>query len=380
MEATKKDSTANVTRRIVLKIGSSSVTGQAGSGVNETNLAKLVLIASEWIKKGCEVIIVSSGAIAAGLQPLNLATRPKSLEKAQAAAAVGQGILIAKYNELFSRENIVSAQVLITLEDIIRRSHYLNIQSTLKTLIELNVIPIINENDSVGTHEIKLGDNDRIAALVAHLVSADELYLITDVNGLYDRPPKNAGAKRIESVSNFSQISNLEISGVGDAGVGSGGMLTKVEAARIATSAGIQTTLTNLVNLDAALHGANVGTKFFASHERKPSRLFWLEHAATVMGKIFIDAGAANALTQQGKSLLPVGVLSFEGTFAAGETVEIFHAGAGGNANKIARGVIAFDSQDLANIIGKNSSVILAKYGADFEKEVVHRDDLVILT
>ena len=274
--------------RIVLKIGSSSLTGKAGSGINENALSRLVLIASEWKKLGHEIIIVSSGAIAAGLAPLGLTARPKDLATAQAAASVGQGLLIGKYNEYFSREGIISSQVLITVEDVIRRSHYQNVQRTLNTLCELGVIPIINENDSVGTHEIRMGDNDRIAALIAHLTVADKLVLITDVDGLYDRPPNEVGAQRISSVKDFAEIASLTIGGTGSAGVGSGGMVTKVEAARIATRAGIESILVNLGNLDAALHGADVGTRFTASPERKPSRLFWLEHASTIRGKILM--------------------------------------------------------------------------------------------
>jgi glutamate 5-kinase len=361
--------------RIVLKIGSSSLTGVAGSGLNENSLSRLVLIASEWKKLGAEIIIVSSGAIAAGLAPLGLTAKPKDLATAQAAASVGQGLLIGKYNEYFSRESIISSQVLITLEDVIRRSHYQNVQRTLNALLEMGVVPIINENDSVGTHEIRMGDNDRIAALIAHLTGADKLVLITDVDGLYDRPPTELGARRISQVNDFAEIESLSIGGTGSAGVGSGGMVTKVEAARIATGAGIECTLVNLGNLDAALHGADVGTRFIASAERKPSRLFWLEHASTIRGQLFIDAGATTALIERGTSLLPVGVTKFSGEFNGGDTVEIISP-----ENKvIARGVVAFDSEDLPKVIGKSTKELAANYGVEFEREIVHRDDLVMV-
>jgi glutamate 5-kinase len=362
--------------RIVLKIGSSSLTGVAGSGINESALSRLVLVASEWKKLGHEIIIVSSGAIAAGLAPLGLQSKPKDLATAQAAASVGQGLLIAKYNEYFSRESIVSSQVLITLEDVIRRSHYQNVQRTLNTLCALGVIPIINENDSVGTHEIRMGDNDRIAALIAHLTGADKLILITDVDGLYDRPPQEKDAARISLVKDFSEIASLSIGGTGSAGVGSGGMVTKVEAARIATGAGIDCILVNLANLDAALHGADVGTHFLAAAERKPSRLFWLEHASTVRGKIFVDAGAATALQERGVSLLPVGVTSFEGEFNGGDTVEVI---APDNV-LIARGIVAFDSEDLPKMIGRSTKELAAALGSEYERELVHRDDLVLIS
>ena len=228
-------------KRIVIKIGSSSLTGKAGEQLDPSTVDLLVDSVADLTKSGKEVLIVSSGAIATGLAPLGLTKRPSDLATQQAAAAVGQGLLIHRYTESFARYQITASQVLLTIDDVIRRSHYHNAQRTLLKLISLNVVPVINENDSVGTQEIRFGDNDRIAALVSHLVSADLLILITDVDALYDRNPQLPDAQKISDVSDLHAISDAAISGVGASGIGSGGMLTKVEAARIATGAGIGT-------------------------------------------------------------------------------------------------------------------------------------------
>jgi glutamate 5-kinase len=362
-------------KRIVFKIGSSSLTGAAGSAINENALHRLALIAGEAKVAGNEILIVSSGAIAAGLKPLGLTQRPKDLATAQAAASIGQGLLIGKYIEKFSQQGIIASQVLITMEDVIRKSHYLNVQRTLTRLLDLGVVPIINENDSVGTHEIRMGDNDRIAALIAHLVKADQLILITDVDGLYDRPPSEVGSQLIKEVVDFKSLHHNKITGAGSAGVGSGGMRTKVEAARIASAAGISTHLINLGKLDNLMHGGEVGTRFLASQNKQPSRLFWLEHAASVEGKLIIDEGAKSALLERGKSLLPVGVTSFEGDFDEGDTVLISDQ----NDQPIARGIVAYPASELNKLIGKNTKDLSREFGVEYERELVHRDELVIL-
>ena len=205
-------------KRVVIKIGSSSLTGSAGSQLDAASVEKIVDVIASLKKRGSEVVLVSSGAIAAGLAPLGLTSRPKDLATQQAAASVGQGLLIAKYNENFTRHKIISSQVLITTEDIVRRSHYQNAQQTLNKLISLGVVPIINENDTVGTQEIRFGDNDRLAALVSLLVDADLLVLVSDVDALYDAPPSQAGAKAIHHVKNFAEIESIALGGAGDAG------------------------------------------------------------------------------------------------------------------------------------------------------------------
>ena len=362
-------------KRIVIKIGSSSLTGKAGEQLDPSTVDLLVDSVAHLTKSGKEVLIVSSGAIATGLAPLGLTKRPSDLATQQAAAAVGQGLLIHRYTESFARYQITASQVLLTIDDVIRRSHYHNAQRTLLKLISLNVVPVINENDSVGTQEIRFGDNDRIAALVSHLVSADLLILITDVDALYDRNPQLPDAQKISDVSDLHAISDAAISGVGASGIGSGGMLTKVEAARIATGAGIGTVLTSLKNLASALSGNDVGTYFQPATSKKSSRMLWLQHAAKPHGRVIVDAGAMAALRDRGVSLLPAGVTGVEGEFSSGDTVEIL----GPHREVIARGLIAFDSNELPRMLGRSTKELAKEYGPEFERELIHRDDLVLM-
>jgi glutamate 5-kinase len=362
-------------KRIVIKIGSSSLTGKAGEQLDPSTVDLLVDSVAHLTKSGKEVLIVSSGAIATGLAPLGLTKRPSDLATQQAAAAVGQGLLIHRYTESFARYQITASQVLLTIDDVIRRSHYHNAQRTLLKLISLNVVPVINENDSVGTQEIRFGDNDRIAALVSHLVSADLLILITDVDALYDRNPQLPDAQKISDVSDLHAISDAAISGVGASGIGSGGMLTKVEAARIATGAGIGTVLTSLKNLASAFSGNDVGTYFQPAANKKSSRMLWLQHAAKPHGRVIVDAGAMAALRDRGVSLLPAGVTGVEGEFSSGDTVEIL----GPHREVIARGLIAFDSNELPRMLGRSTKELAKEYGPEFERELIHRDDLVLM-
>ena len=361
--------------KIVIKIGSSTLTGKAGSALNVDAVNKLVDVVASLRANGDEVVIVSSGAIAAGLAPLGLTSRPKDLASQQAAASVGQGLLIGKYNEALGRHNLVGAQVLLTIEDVIRRSHYQSAQRTLTKLLSLGVVPIINENDSVGTQEIKFGDNDRLSALVSHLINADKLVLVSDIDALYDAPPTSSGAKRISVVSDLTSLDKVNIGGVGSSGVGSGGMVTKVEAARIVTSAGIEMLLTNLENLTDALAGKDVGTKFTVVDDRKPSRALWLEYAAEPRGKLVLDDGAVTAIIERGVSLLPAGVTSVEGVFSAGDTVELVSK----SGDVIAKGLVSYDSDEIPQLLGKSTKDLAAKLGAEYERELVHRDDLVLL-
>lgn len=361
--------------KIVIKIGSSTLTGKAGSALNVEAVEKLVEVVARLKSSGDEVVIVSSGAIAAGLAPIGLSSRPKDLASQQAAASVGQGLLIAKYNEALGKHNLVAAQVLLTIEDVVRRSHYQSAQRTLVKLLSLGVVPIINENDSVGTQEIKFGDNDRLSALVSHLIGADKLVLVSDIDALYDAPPSNAGAKRIAVVKNVDELVTAEIGGVGNSGVGSGGMVTKVEAARIATSAGIEMLLTDLDHLDDALAGKDVGTRFTVVDDRKPSRALWLEYASETRGKLILDAGAVTAIIERGVSLLPAGVTNVEGTFSAGDTVELVSQ----DGKAIAKGLVSYDSDEIPQLLGKSTKDLAAQLGAEYERELVHRDDLVLL-
>ncbi len=362
-------------KRVVIKIGSSSLTGSAGSALDSKAVSQIVDAVAQLRARGAEVVLVSSGAIAAGLAPLGLTTRPKDLATQQAAASVGQGLLIAKYNELFSAHSIVSSQVLLTTEDVVRRSHYNTAQQTLSRLLALGVVPIINENDSVGTAEIRFGDNDRLAALVALLVQADLLVLISDVDALYDAHPSQPGASAIHDVKSFTDIDSVEVGGAGAAGVGSGGMVTKIEAARIATSAGTPMLLTSLAQSADALLGKELGTIFHAQGSRTNSRLLWLAHASSARGRLVLDDGAVTAILEKGVSLLPAGVTAVEGEFAAGDTVELSSK----NGKVIARGLVAFDSVEIPQMLGRSTKELAAALGAEYERELVHRDDLVLL-
>ncbi|MEY3098482.1 MAG: hypothetical protein RIS32_273 [Actinomycetota bacterium] len=350
-------------KRIVIKIGSSTLTGADGAGLDSAAVTKLAAAVAELKEQGREVVVVSSGAIAAGLAPLGLGSRPIDLATQQAAASVGQGLLIHSYS-----------QVLLTIEDIVRRSHYQNAQRTLFKLLALGVVPIINENDSVGTQEIRFGDNDRIAALVSHLIGADLLVLVSDVDALYDANPREAGAKKISQVDSLAELADAQIGGAGSK-VGSGGMVTKIEAARISTQAGIPMLLTCLADVSKVLAGAELGTYFVASTDKKSSRLLWLAHAASSSGRLIIDAGAVSALRERGTSLLPAGVKAVEGEFSSGDTVEITAE----DGSIVARGLVAFDSSEIPAMLGRSTKDLAKELGPEYERELVHRDDMVLL-
>src|SRR3954462_13389100 len=231
-------------RRIVVKVGSSSLTSAAG-GIDQVRLAGLVDVLAAARGRGAEVVLVSSGAIAAGLAPLGLLRRPRGLAAQQAAASVGQGLLVHRYTEELARHGVIAGQILLTADDVTRRSHYRNAYQTFAKLLDLGVLPIVNENDTVATSEIRFGDNDRLAALVAHLVHADLLVLLSDVDGLYDGPPSAAGSRLVTEVALADDLATVRIGRAGSAGIGTGGMRTKLDAARIATGAGIPVVLTS---------------------------------------------------------------------------------------------------------------------------------------
>jgi glutamate 5-kinase len=255
----------NSAKRVVIKIGSSTLTGKAGEQLDKKRVDEIVDVVSSLRGQGKEVVLVSSGAIAAGLAPLGMSIRPEDLATQQAAASVGQGLLISYYNEAFARHSLLSSQVLLTIDDFVRLEHYENAQRTLFKLLELKVVPIINENDTVGVQEIRFGDNDRLAALVAHLIGADFLILVSDIDALYDAPPSHQDARRISNVVDVNALEGVQIGGVGSSGVGSGGMVTKIDAAKIATGAGITMLLTSLEKLPLALTGSDEGTVFEAT-------------------------------------------------------------------------------------------------------------------
>lgn len=361
-------------KRIVIKVGSSSLTSQSGS-INIARLNNLVDEIANKKKQGADIVLVSSGAIAAALAPLGLKTRPRDLIMQQAAASVGQGLLVHRYTERFASHKIVAGQILLTSEDISRRSHYRNAIRTFNQLFELGVIPIVNENDTVATEEIRFGDNDRLAALVANLVQADLLLLLSDVEGLFDKSPSQPGAQLISEVKDFEEISQVKVGNESGSKLGSGGMLTKLTAAKIASSAGICVVLTDAKNLAKALNGQSVGTLFHPASDRHSARELWLAHASVVMGSVIVDKGAENALLKERASLLAAGIKSVSGDFAIGDVISVLNE----NQREIARGLVNFDSSELPKIIGKTSKKIIEQLGEDLVREVIHRDDLVLI-
>ncbi len=361
-------------RRIVVKIGSSSLTTAAG-GLDSDRVASLVDVIAATRAAGAEVVLVSSGAIAAGLAPLGMTRRPSALAPQQAAASVGQGILVHRYTEELARHGITVGQVLLTVDDVTRRSHYRNAFQTFAKLLELGVLPIVNENDTVATSEIRFGDNDRLAALVAHLVHADLLVLLSDVNGLYDADPSKPGASLIAEVDSDGDLSGLSIGKTGAAGVGSGGMLTKVEAAKIASGAGIPVVLTSAEHAAEALAGDVVGTLFRPTGKRRPTRLLWLAHATEPKGTITLDAGAVRAVVERRASLLAAGITGCAGNFQAGDPIDLIAT----DGVPVARGLVNFDAREIPALLGRSSKDLKRELGAAYEREVVHRDDLVLL-
>ncbi|WP_088283511.1 glutamate 5-kinase [Kineosporia sp. A_224] len=360
--------------RLVVKVGSSSLTTREG-GLDAERLDTLVDALASRRLAGREVVLVSSGAIAAGLSPLGLPRRPRDLATQQAAASVGQGLLLARYTDAFARRGLTVGQVLLTADDVIRRGHYVNALRTFSRLLNLGVVPIVNENDTVATHEIRFGDNDRLAALVAHLVDADALVLLSDVDALLDGPPSRPGVQRVPVVRGPADLEGIEIGRTGSAGVGLGGMVTKVDAAGIATAAGIPTLLTSAANAAKALAGDDVGTWFEASGRRASSRMLWLAHAAQTTGALVLDAGAVTAVVDRRSSLLPAGITAVEGGFTAGEPVDLKDPA----GKVVGRGLVNFDATELPSLLGRSTKDLARELGAGYEREVVHRDDLVLV-
>ncbi|GAA2470554.1 glutamate 5-kinase [Streptomyces thermolineatus] len=373
-------------RRIVVKIGSSSLTTASG-GLDADRVDALVNVLARargdvpyggrppGAHGGPEIVLVSSGAIAAGLAPLGLKKRPRDLARQQAAASVGQGLLVARYTASFARYGVRVGQVLLTTDDVARRAHYRNAYRTLEKLLSMGAMPIVNENDTVATDEIRFGDNDRLAALVAHLVHADLLVLLSDVDGLYDGDPRIPGTTRIDEVRGEEDLEGVSIGSAGKAGVGTGGMVTKVEAARIASDAGIPVVLTSAVHAADALAGRRTGTLFHPTGRRSADRLLWLAHASAPRGALTLDGGAVEAVVHRRKSLLPAGIAGVEGHFAAGDPVDLLDE----NGHAVARGLVNFDAKELPRLLGRSTRELARELGPAYEREVVHRDDLVLL-
>ncbi|WP_406008970.1 glutamate 5-kinase [Streptomyces sp. NBC_00637] len=362
-------------RRIVVKVGSSSLTTASG-GLDADRVDALVDVLAKSRSGGeKEIVLVSSGAIAAGLAPLGLRRRPRDLARQQAAASVGQGLLVARYTASFARYGVRVGQVLLTSDDMSRRAHHRNASRTLDELLAMGAFPIVNENDTVATDEIRFGDNDRLAALVAHLVHADLLVLLSDVDGVYDGDPDRPGTSRIAEVRGPADLAHVEIGSSGKAGVGTGGMVTKIEAARIAAAAGIPVVLTSAVHAADAFTGGDTGTYFHSTGRRSADRLLWLQHASTPQGSLTLDDGAVRAVVERRTSLLPAGIAAVEGEFSAGDPVELRDT----RGRAVARGLVNFDAKEIPQLIGRSTRELARELGAEYEREIVHRDDLVIL-
>lgn len=359
--------------RLVVKVGSSSLTRDGA--LAPERLTALVDVIAQRRGQGTQVILVSSGAIASGMPSLGLRARPRDLATQQAAASVGQGLLIAHYTAAFATHGFTVGQVLLTSDDVTRRTHYRNAQRTLFRLLELGIVPIVNENDTVATDEIRVGDNDRLAALVAHVVQADALVLLSDVPGLFDGPPERGNAELITEVASPADLEAVSIGGVGSAGVGLGGMSSKVQAARIAAAAGIPTLVAATADAHTALGSATVGTLFHPTGTRTSTRLLWLAHATTPTGSLVLDPGAVDAVVERRLSLLPAGITGVHGTFFAGDPVDLVDE----NGDTVARGLVNFDASELPSLLGRSTRDLARERGPEYEREVVHRDDLVVI-
>lgn len=360
-------------RRIVVKLGSSSLTGSDGR-LSHENVAQLAHVLAGLRRDGRQVILVTSGAIAAGIGPLGLAARPRDLATAQATASVGQGALIAAYTAAFASHNLTVGQVLLTADDMMRRSHYGNAQRALNRLLDLGVVPIVNENDAVATDEIRFGDNDRLAALVATVAHADALVLLTDVDGLYTAAPDTPGARRIDEVTGPEDLVGIDVSRRGSA-LGTGGMITKLEAASLATASGIAVVLASAADAEAAVAGESVGTLFHPTGKRDTTRLQWLAHAAKVRGEFVVDDGAVQALRSRRASLLSAGITQVRGTFEAGEPVNIVDT----QGTLVARGFAGFSSEEAERMQGLNTMDLAEELGDAYARELIHIDDLIVM-
>ena len=363
-------------RLLVVKVGSSLVTAE-GRGIDQQALAQWAAQIAQLNKRGVQVIFVSSGAIAEGIKRLGWPRRPKALNELQAAAAVGQMGIAQAYENAFAPHRINTAQILLTHEDLSNRTRYLNARSTLLTLLEKGIVPIINENDTVTTDEIKLGDNDTLGALVTNLVDADALIILTDQKGLYDSDPrKNPDAQFISRIA--AADPNLEkMAGGAGSGVGTGGMYTKVLAAKRAALSGAATVVVSGREPDALvrlLQGESLGTLFTSEQSRVAARKQWLYGHVQVAGTLVVDAGAAAALTEQHKSLLPVGCIRVDGHFYRGELVAVRNP----EGREIARGLVNYTSEEVAKILKTSSAQIAAKLGYINEEELIHRDNMAV--
>lgn len=353
-------------RSVVVKIGTTALTTPAGV-FDAARLSDLADAIQARMTAGSDVVIVSSGAIAAGIEPLGLTRRPTDLATKQAAASVGQVALVNAWSTAFGRYGRTVGQVLLTAHDISMRVQHTNAQRTLDRLRALHAVAIVNENDTVATNEIRFGDNDRLSALVAHLVGADALILLSDIDGLYDSDPRKSDARFISEVAAPDDLDGV-VAGGGSL-LGTGGMASKLSSALLAADAGVPVLLAAAADAGRALADASVGTVFAPRPERMSARRFWVRYAAESMGALRLDAGAVRAVVGQRRSLLAAGVTAVEGRFHGGDVVEIH----GPDGATVARGVVAYDAVELAGMIGRSTGDL----APEFRRPAVHADDLV---
>ena len=364
-------------KRVIVKVGTSSLT-HANRRINIDKMEVLVRQICNLANAGKEMILVSSGATAAGLPSLGFTSRPDDIALKQAAASVGQGILLHMYEKLFAEYGHTVGQILVTREDTVKRSHYLNLRNTLTALIGLGVIPIINENDVVAIDEFKIGDNDTLSANIASIIDADVLIILSDIEGLYTaNPSTDPNATLIHEVEALTPYI-YEISGGAGSSLGTGGMYTKIQAAHIATNSGVHMVIASGDHPDsikAIMNGEERGTHFWPHRDVPQIKKRWMAFGTRLQGTIHVDKGCRDALLTNGSSILPVGILSAEGQFEEGDTISIVHDG-----EEIARGIVNFNLSDLLQIKGRKSKDIPTILGVrDTYHVVVHRDNLVVL-
>ena len=362
-------------KRWVVKIGSALLTAN-GNGLDKEAIALWVKQIVHQLESGIEIIIVSSGAVAEGMSRLSWIERPNSVHGLQVAAAVGQTGLVQAYESQFQEFGRNTAQILLDHDDISNRERYLNVRNTLQELIKLGVIPVINENDTVATDQIRFGDNDTLAALVANIIDADLLVILTDQDGLFDADPRKNPNANLVTNGNSQDESLLELAGSSST-LGRGGMITKLKAAKLAARSGANTVIAGgRVNqiLSRLSEGEELGTMLISDKEPIAARKQWLVGRLKVCGSLTLDLGASKMLTNHGKSLLPVGVLSIKGTFYKGDLVTCVDE----KGLEIARGLVNYNSEESTKILGKSSEMIADELGYCDAEELIHRDNLVL--
>jgi glutamate 5-kinase len=372
----KRQKTLQKSKRWVIKIGSALITND-GVGLNRNGIAEWVSQMAALRAQGIELVLVSSGAVAQGMTRLGWKTRPSALHELQAAAAIGQMGLVQAYESAFQQYDLHTAQILLTHDDLSNRQRYLNARSTLRTLLGHGIVPVVNENDTVVFDEIQFGDNDTLAALVANLVEADHMIILTDQQGLYDRNPRQFDdAQLISEASVHDKSLDAMVSDTGGA-LGRGGMFTKLRAARLASRSGTSTVIASGRNNDVLLDvhkGHDVGTYLYAEQGPVTARKQWLASHLQLRGKLILDAGACSVLREKGSSLLAVGVRKVEGQFRRGEVVACIDE----QGQEVARGLVNYNSDEIGMLIGQPSDRIESILGYIDEEELIHRDNMII--